>query len=338
MRSSGTSGFHETETAAGRIGQPDVPPACVPRARDAIIPTTMRRSMPPLNPLHAFEAAARHLSFTKAAAEMNVTQGAVSRQVKALEDHLGFELFTRTPAGIVLTPGGYAYAAALTDAFDRVARATDELVTARSHTVLTIRSYTTFLVRWLIPLLPDFHVKHPNIEVRLVSASDPVDFQRDNVDLAIRYGSGRWRSLESDLLLTDELFPVCSPKLAAEAGLSSPADLGTCTLLHLKLRRADWPDWLAEAGYPALEPANHLFLEDLGVVYQCAIAGLGVAIGQAAYVADELAMGRLVAPFDAVLRRTTGYYLVCPKERVGVTKIATFRRWLRDVVGRTSAD
>ncbi len=296
----------------------------------------MAPSVPPLNPLHAFEVAARHLSFTKAAAELHVTQGAVSRQIKALEDHLGFELFTRTPAGIVLTPGGHAYAAALTDAFARIARATDELVTARSHTVLTIRSYTTFLVRWLIPLLPSFHVAHPNIEVRLVSASDTVDFQRDNVDLAIRYGSGRWRTLESDLLLTDELFPVCSPALAAAADLRTPADLARCTFLHLNLRRMDWPDWLAEAGHAGVEPTNHLFFEDLGVVYQCATAGLGVAIGQGAYVADDLAAGRLVAPLDVVLRRTTGYYLVCPKERAGVTKIAAFRQWLRGVAGPAS--
>lgn len=292
----------------------------------------MAPSVPPLNPLHAFEAAARHLSFTKAAAEMNVTQGAVSRQVKALEDHLGFELFNRTPAGIVLTPGGYAYAASLTDAFERIARATDELVTTRSHTVLTIRGYTTFLVRWLIPLLPDFHVKHPNIEVRLVSASDPVDFDRDNADLGIRYGSGRWKLLESELLFTDELFPVCSPKLRATAGLRAPNDLARCTILQLNLRRADWPDWLAEAGCPALRAASDLFLEDLGVVYQCAVAGLGVAMGQAAYVAEDLASGRLVAPFDVTLRRTRGYYLVCPKDRANVTKIDTFRRWLRDIL------
>jgi DNA-binding transcriptional LysR family regulator len=294
--------------------------------------------MPPLNPLYAFEAAARHLSFTKAAAEMNVTQGAISRQVKALEDHLGFELFNRTPAGILLTPGGYTYAAALTDAFDRVARATDELVTMRSHTVVTIRGYTTFLVRWLIPLLPDFHVQHPNIEVRLVSASDPVDFDRDNADLGIRYGSGRWRTLDSDLLLTDELFPVCSPTLAESTRLRRPTDLARCTLLHLNLRRADWPDWLAEAGCATLKSVNDVFLEDLGVVYQCAVAGLGVAMGQAAYVADDVAAGRLVAPFDVTLRRTRGYYLVCPRERANITKIATFRGWLRNMVGRTAAD
>jgi LysR family transcriptional regulator, glycine cleavage system transcriptional activator len=296
----------------------------------------VHRRIPPLNPLRAFEAAARHSSFTKAADEMNVTQGAISRQVRELERHLGFDLFERVHGRLELGRSGRAYAAALTDAFDRIARATEELVATRTQTILAIRSYTTLLVRWLIPLLPDFQVEHPNIEIRLVSASDHVNFDRDNVDLGIRYGYGRWPKLQSDLLFEDELFPVCSPKLREAAQLKTPRDLSRCTLLHLNLRRADWPDWLAAAGVESLQVANNLFLEDLGVVYQCATAGLGVAMGQRAYVLDDLAAGRLVAPFSVVLRRSAGYYLVCPKERANVAKILTFRRWLQGLLAERS--
>ncbi len=288
----------------------------------------MKRQVPPLNPLRAFEAAARHMSFTRAAEELNVTQGAVSRQVKVLEDYLGFALFERTPKGLELSRNGRTYVGSLTDAFERIARATDELITARTHTVLTIRGYTTFLVRWLIPLLPKFQIKHPNIEVRLVSASEAVDFDRDNVDIGIRYGYGRWNDLKSDLLFLDSLVPVCSPTLVETANLQTPRDLVRSTLLHLKLRRNDWPDWLAGAGHEHLQVANNLFLEDLGVVHQCAIEGMGVAIAQQAYIRSDLASGKLVAPFDFVLNRPKGYFLVCPKDRADVTKIMTFRNWL----------
>ena len=246
------------------------------------------------------------MSFTKAAEELHVTQGAVSRQVKALENYLGFGLFERTPKGIELSRHGRAYVSSIAGAFEQIARATDEIVTARSHTILTIRSYTTLLVRWLIPLLPEFQIKHSNIEVRLVSGSDPVNFDRDNVDIGIRYGHGRWKDLESDLLFFDALLPVCSPKLLKTTKLQHPEDLARATLLHLNLRRSDWPDWLAAAGHDNLDPAGNLYLEDLGVVYQCAIAGLGVAIGQEPYVRDDLATGRLIAPFDLVLTRPRG--------------------------------
>jgi LysR family glycine cleavage system transcriptional activator len=297
----------------------------------------MKRRLPPLNPLRAFEAAARHMSFTKAADEMNVTQGAVSRQVKALEDYLGFALFERTPKGLALSRNGRVYVGTLTESFERIARATDELVTTRTHTILTIRGYTTFLVRWLIPLLPEFQVRHPNIEVRLVSASEPVDFERDNVDVGIRYGYGRWSGLKSDLLFLDALVPVCSPALMQAAQLRTPADLARSTLLHLNLRRDDWPDWLAGAGHDPLQAANNLFLEDLSVVHQCAMAGMGVAIAQQAYIRSDLAGGKLVAPFDFVLARPKGYFLVCPRDRADTTKILTFWNWLLERI-RTPGD
>jgi LysR family glycine cleavage system transcriptional activator len=292
----------------------------------------MTYKIPPLNALRAFEAAARNLSFTKAGGEMNVTQGAVSRQVRLLEEYLGFELFERTPRGVELNRAGQIYAAAVSDAFDKITRATDELATTSTHTVLTIRGYTLLLVRWLTPLLPDFQLRHPNIEIRLVSASDPVDFDRDKVDLGIRYGFGRWQDLERDALFMDELMPVCSPALCQSFDLKQPSDLVRCTLLHLNLRQADWPDWFAFAGMEMPATSRGFHLEDLGVLYQCAIAGQGVAMGQYQYVREYLASGQLVAPFDLTLRRQSGYYLICPKERAGLSKIVTFRNWLRETL------
>ncbi|MEO9190258.1 MAG: transcriptional regulator GcvA [Acetobacteraceae bacterium] len=287
--------------------------------------------LPPLNPLRAFEAAARCESFTRAAEELYVTQGAVSRQVKALEEHFGFTLFDRTPTGVVLSLSGRAFAAALTDAFAAVAQAADELVLARTHTVLTIRGYTTFLVRWLIPVLGAFQACHRNIEVRLEAAADPVDFHRHAADIGILYGHGAWPGLDADLLFQDELFPVCSPALReGETPLRRPEDLANHTLLHLNQRRRDWPAWLSAAGCPEITAGADFFLEDLSVVYQCAIEGMGVAIGQRAYLREELASGRLVVPFDTVLRRRAGYFLVCPTDRADVTKIRVFRDWLRE--------
>jgi LysR family transcriptional regulator, glycine cleavage system transcriptional activator len=286
------------------------------------------RRLLPLNPLRAFEAAARHLSFTQAAEELGVTQGAVSRHIRALEDRLGFPLFVRTAQGLRLDQGGRVYAQVLHDAFTRIARATDNLIATQTHSVLTIRGYTTFFIRWLIPRLPAFQRIHPNIEVRLVAATDPVDFDRDAVDIGIRYGRGHWRGWRSDLLFMDELSPVCDPGYLAQRDTSSPATLiAASTLLHHNRRSNDWTDWLAASDVTQVLHAN-LYFEDLSIVYECARANLGIAIGQRSYIEDDLASGRLVQPFDTILHRDLGYYLVCPADRADAPKIKLFRDWL----------
>lgn len=286
------------------------------------------RRLLPLNPLRAFEAAARHLSFTRAADELGVTQGAVSRHIRALEERLGFPLFVRTAQGLHLEQGGRVYAQVLQDAFTRIARATDNLIATQTHSVLTIRGYTTFFIRWLIPRLPEFQRIHADIEVRLVAATTPVDFDRDAVDIGVRYGAGHWRGWRSDLLFRDELFPVCGPGYLAQRDAKSPATLILeSTLLHHNLRSADWIDWLAMADCAQVRHDN-LYFEDLSIVYECARANLGIAIGQRSYIEDDLASGRLVQPFDTVLHRDLGYYLVCPAERADAPKIRLFREWL----------
>ncbi|GGE45627.1 transcriptional regulator [Agaricicola taiwanensis] len=288
--------------------------------------------LPPLNALRAFEAVARHGSVTKAAEELCVTQSAVSRHIRTLEERLGFPLFQRTGQGLEISPSSQTFAAVLNETFVRMAQAADALVTTQAHSILTIRAYTTFLTRWLIPALPDFHRKFPHIEVRLVASSEPVNFERDAADVGIRYGSGRWRNWRSDPLFFDDLRPIGSPDYVEQLrGRCLAEALPQCTLLHHNRRPNDWADWLALAGVKGVQPKENLFFEDIGIAYECARAGLGLAMGQHAYVLDDLSLGRLIEPFPEALRRETGYFLVCPESRAEVQKIAAFREW---VLGR----
>ena len=289
----------------------------------------MNPQLPPLNPLRVFESAARHLSFTRAAQELHITQGAVSHQIKALEEWLGFTLFERRARQLQLTRGGELYAAALSGAFTQIVRATQDLVSTGAKQVLTVRGHTTLFLRWLIPLLPAFQSDHPDINVRLAASVEGVDFKRDNADVGIVYGDGPWDGLRSDLLFSDELTPVMAPELAAclprpcttEALLELP-------LLHSNRRPQHWPDWIQLAKASRGLAVGDMYYEDLSVIYQCAAEGLGVALGQLRYLEKDLAQGRLVAPHPLVLRRRRGYHLVCPEARADDGKVVCFRKWL----------
>jgi Transcriptional regulator len=289
----------------------------------------MNPQLPPLNPLRVFEAAARHLSFTGAARELHITQGAVSHQIKALENWLGFPLFERQARHLRLTRGGELYAAALRGAFAQIVRATQELVSTGAKQVLTVRGHTTLFVRWLIPLLPAFQSAYPDINVRLSASVEGVDFKRDNADVGIIYGDGPWEGLRNDLLFSDELTPVMAPELAARLPHPCTTEaLLELPLLHSNRRPQHWPDWIRAAGARRKLSVGDVYYEDLSIIYQCAIEGLGVALGQLRYVQKDLEQGRLVAPHPLVLRRSRGYHLVCPQERADDGKIACFREWL----------
>jgi len=288
-----------------------------------------RRSLPPLNQLRAFEAAARHTSFTRAAGELHVTQGAISRHVRALEDILGLELFDRTPTGVTLRREGATYAHALTDALDRMAHATRALLDERPRSTITVQGFTTLMMRWLIPRLSGLQAACPELEVRLRTSPHPADFRRDRVDMAILYGAGVWPGLRADLLFCDDLLPVCAPAYVARHGLPASTEaLGAHHLLHHTPRGEDWPDWLALAGYPMLRPASASAFADLSVAYECMASGLGIALGQRAYFERALADGSVIAPFPTALRRDKGYYLVCPGDQCDTPPIARFRDWL----------
>lgn len=289
---------------------------------------TAPRGLPPLNPLRAFEAAARHRSFTLAAKELGVTQGAVSRHVRALEDRLGFALFARTAGGLDLLPGSRPFAATVSEAFGRITAAAESLIATHAHAVLVVRGYTTFLTRWLIPRLPGFQDLHSDIDVRLVSGSTPIDFDREPVDVAVRYGRGRWRGCRADLLFLDELLPVCRPGYLASCGATAAEPFGAATLLHHNLRPSDWADWFEASGQPAPSRGRARYFEDLGIIYESARARLGIAMGQRAYVEGALSAGELVAPFATSLRRPLGYYLVSRDDRADLPKVRAFRDWL----------
>jgi len=287
-----------------------------------------KRYMPPLNQLRAFEAAVRHESFTKAAAELSVTQGAISRHVRSLEEYLGFQLFERVNNNLVIPPASREFAQALTRSFDGISQAAQALRQSKRRTVLTVHSYTNFLIRWLIPKLPDFQARHPNIEIRLSAGRTEVDFDEDDIDVAVRYGAPPWPGIHSELLFQVEMVPICSPRLAQAVGLETPEDLLKTTLYHVYARREEWPAWWAQVSDAPFKPFREVYPEDLAVVQQCVLAGMGVGLSQRHYVLDDIAAGQIMIPFDVPLRHTNGFYVVCQPGRMDVPKISAFRQWI----------
>lgn len=291
--------------------------------------------MPSLNALRAFEAAARHLSFKEAARELFVTPGAVSQQIKRLEGELGVALFHRMTRGIVLTEAGQVYFPVLRQAFQKIVQATDALAPARHAQVLFVRLYPSLAVKWLVPRLGRFSRCYPDIEVRISTSPHLVDFARENIDVAIRSGAGRYPGLHTELLTPDELVVVCSPGLLERAGsLRHPDDLARFTLLHDELRR-DWPAWLQAAGATRVDAERGPGFSDGGLLLQAAIDGQGVAVSLRLIAADDIASGRLVQPLPTALRTGNGSYLVCPKATADIAKIAAFRSWLLSEVHTT---
>lgn len=288
----------------------------------------MARRLPPLTALRAFEAAARHLSFTRAAAELHVTQTAISHQIKTLEAHLGLRLFRRLPRALLLTEEGQTYLPAVRAAFDQIAAATERLTTSGSGGTLTVSVLPSFAAKWLVPRLGRFRADHPEIDLRISATWHLVDFAREDVDLAIRLGRGVYPGLHVDRLLGEETFPVCSPALiGGSRPLKAPADLGKHTLLHDDATRT-WRLWLEVAGVSDVDPERGPIFNDSSMLLQAAIDGQGVALGRSALVAADLAAGRLVKPFDVVLPFDLAYYLVCPEASADRPKIVAFRDWL----------
>jgi LysR family glycine cleavage system transcriptional activator len=283
--------------------------------------------LPSLNGLRAFEAAARHLSFTLAAQELNVTQTAISHQIRRLEEELGIRLFIRQNRSLALTPQAIEYLPGIRAAFQDLRSATDRLLRNDGDRVLTVSTLTSFAVKWLLPRLRSFQEEHPDIDVRITTSVELVDFRNDNVDAAIRFGRGQWPGLRADWLMAEHLFPVCSPALLkGKQALRRPEDLARVTLLHTSAHD-DWQLWLTAAG---LSPQLTFDLAFMTV--QAAIDGIGVAMGQTAYVADDIAKGRLVVPFDITLPADAGFYIVAPQGKATAPKINAFRDWLTATV------
>ena len=284
-----------------------------------------------LNGLRAFEAAARHLSFTLAAAELNVTQTAISHQIRRLEEELGIRLFIRQNRALALTPEARDYLPGVRAAFNDLRLATDRLLRKDDDKVLTVSTLASLAAKWLLPRLTDFQESHPGIDVRITTSTSLVDFQRDNVDAAIRYGRGQWPGLRADWLMADELFPVCSPSLLrGDKPLRQPEDLKGYPLLHTSNANSDdWRLWLTAAGLPAdIARQPGITFDMIFMTIQAAIDGIGVAMGRTSYVQDDIAKGRLVVPFKIALPADAGFYLVSPEGRREAPKLVAFRDWM----------
>ncbi|MDB5655301.1 MAG: transcriptional regulator, LysR family [Tardiphaga sp.] len=287
--------------------------------------------LPSLNGLRAFEAAARHLSFTAAAAELNVTQTAISHQIKRLEEELGVALFVRQNRALALTPQARDYLPGIRAAFNDLRLATDRLRRNDTDRVLTVSTLASLASKWLLPKLPAFQAAHPEIDVHITTSTSMVDFKSGDVDAAIRYGRGRWAGLRADWLTADQLFPVCSPALlTGDNPLRTPADLARFTLLHSSASYDDdWRLWLTAAGLPIdISKQPGLSFDMIFMTLQAAIEGNGVAIGRTTYVEGDLAKGRLVVPFQISLPADAGFYLVAPEAAAQTPKLAAFRDWL----------
>jgi LysR family transcriptional regulator, glycine cleavage system transcriptional activator len=295
----------------------------------------MRRRLPPLNSLRAFEAAARHLSFSKAAEELHVTPAAISHQIKALEEQLGVPLFRRLNRAVLLTDAGQACLPGLSEAFDRMAAVLERLRAQDGGGPLTVSTSPAFAAKWLVPRLERFQERCPEIDVRVSAAMRLVDFTREDVDLAIRYGSGRYAGLLAEVLLTNEVVPVCAPALLESSRpLRAPQDLRQHTLLHDDTSTSDgaypnWAMWLRAAGVEGVDPSRGPRFDYSGLVLDAATAGHGVALALSTIVAADIAAGRLVKPFAIAVPTPFAYYVVCPEARAGRPKVEAFRRWLR---------
>ncbi len=288
----------------------------------------MARKLPPLNSLRAFEAAARHLNFTRAASELFVTQAAISHQVKALEEYLGHRLFERRPRNLTLTSQGAALLPVLVDAFDDISSAVTSLKVERVGAALNVRLAPSFAAKWLSPRLRQFWNKHPEIDLCLFHAHNPVDFEKEDIDLAVTYGRGDWSGVESTPIIKLDFFPVASPAwVANNPELKDPEQLLNAPLLHDASPYA-WNEWLRQAGVKGINNKRGTTIDDTNVLIQAAIDGQGVALGSTPFVQDHLESGRLVVVFDQVLMTDHAYHIVCPKRNLNRPEVRAFKDWL----------
>lgn len=285
--------------------------------------------LPPLNPLRAFEAVGRLKSVRRAAVELAVTAGAVSRQIRTLESSLGIPLFRRLPGAIALTPRGQQYLSEVSSSLDAIRRATRKLAGRKPREEVKIRAYTTIAIKWLIPRLSSFQSANKNTEVFITTSVEDVDFRREDIDGAIRLGDGNWPDYEVDVLLPNFMIPVCSPAFRRKHGIRSTTDLAGQPLLHSLARPDDWAEWLRHAGASDISPYDGPKYESSILAYQAAIEGQGIAMATRAFVADDVKRKLLVQPCGPVMDRGSfTYHLIYPRNRTRNPAFREFRRWL----------
>lgn len=304
----------------------------------------MAANFPGVRSLRTFEAAARHLNFTRAADELGLTPAAVSHQIKEIEDQLGLALFVRTSRTMHLTASGTLLRDAVTEALDLLGRAVAKARSvARGATQLRVTADATFASKWLLPRIDTFRKLRPDVELRFDISSRLREFGRDDIDVAIRFGAGRYPGLEALRLFDNLIVPVCSPKLL-ETGppLERPRDLLRHTLVHIEWSRqgVTWPNWrmwMAAAGIDDFDDSRCVVFEESSHAVQAALDGSAVALADFAMVAEDLSTGRLVRPFDLGMKLPSdfAYYLVYPADAADDAKIAAFRGWIFEEAAKT---
>ena len=287
----------------------------------------MHEELPPIAFLRAFSRAAETLSLKEAAADLNLSPSAVSRQIQSLEAHLGVMLFRRLNPGLEITEEGRRYLETVNRVLAELRRAQEGLAVARSGP-LRVSALESFTESWLIPHLSDFERIHPGIELQVEATLRYADFERDPVDVAIRFGTGPWDDLHSEPIVDLTYFPVCSPTLGGESPLREPGDLRSHTIIHVSQTPDAWSEWLRQAGVAGLQPKRSVTYDHLSIALSAAESGHGVALSSDFLCSQRLATGRLLAPFRVRARSASTYHLVCRPEGLEDPRIVALRDWL----------
>jgi LysR family glycine cleavage system transcriptional activator len=286
----------------------------------------MGHQMPPLPWLRAFEASARHLSFTNAASELNLTQAAISKQVKLLEHYLREPLFDRLPRSLTLTKAGAAYLPKVNDAFERLSAGTLEVFGGRRMGILSVRVPMGYGITWLAARLPRFLAAYPKTQVRFVTSVWADDYDNESFDLDIRYGFGKWTGFDAYRLTWEKLIPMCLPAVAAR--MHAPEDLAKERLLHVLGYQEGWSTWLSAVGADRVDPGSGLWFDTTPMALEVAAQGGGVALGRTSMIEREVASGRLVQAFDFALSIDEGFFLTAPERRARHPDADVFKDWL----------
>ncbi|WP_281976439.1 LysR family transcriptional regulator [Pseudorhizobium flavum] len=292
-----------------------------------------RRLLPSTAALAAFESVARLRSFSAAADELALTQGAISRQVSGLEDLLGALLFERTSRGVVLTPAGAEYAKSVGAALSQIRSASLQAMTKRHSDTLNLAILPTFGTRWLMPRIPGFVARHPEITLNFATRIGVFDFERDGIDMAIHIGQPDWPGGDCTFLMEEMVAPVCSPAFLAEHPITRPEEIMSLPLLHMASRPGAWTHWFQSLGV-AGGPAQGMRFEQFGSVGQACAAGLGVALMPLFLIDSELATGQLVQAYPHQMRSPSAYYAVAPLTKTDFRPVVAFRSWLLEEVER----
>ena len=291
----------------------------------------MPRRLPPLNSLKSFEAAGRLLSFTRAANELSVTQAAVSHQIKVIEDFLGLSLFIRYPRKLALTEQGRLLLPDVIEAFDKVSNAIGAISQEPSSKMISVRLAPSFAAKWLSPRLKYFWLQHPEIDLCLYHAHPAVEFDREQIDIAVTYGKGDWPGVVADPILSLDFYPVCTPAfMSNDRPLSNINNLRYYSLLH-DANYECWSDWLKLAGLEQINANKGTIIDDTNVLIQAAVDGQGVALGSSTFVQELLDSGKLIKPFDITLVNEFAYYVVCPEAHLKNPSVQAFKDWLLDL-------